>query len=124
MVSPLESLTASAPSWGAKMAFGESVTVGGREVVPAALVIFGFGGGVGSGKWPGSGKTPEGEGEGSGGGGGGYVLPIGAYVGGPDGLRFRPNLVAMVIVSVPLVSAVGWGLARIITAARSGRSTI
>ena len=124
MVSPLESLTASAPSRGAKMAFGESVTVGGREVVPAALVIFGFGGGVGSGKWPGSGKTPEGEGEGSGGGGGGYVLPIGAYVGGPDGLRFRPNLVAMVIVSVPLVSAVGWGLARIITAARSGRSTI
>ena len=124
MVSPLESLTASAPSWGAKMAFGESVTVGGQEVVPAALVIFGFGGGTGSGKWPGGGKGPEGEGEGSGGGGGGYVLPIGAYVGGPDGLKFRPNLVAMVIVSVPLVSAVGWGLARIITAARSGRSTI
>ena len=124
MVSPLESLTASAPSWGAKMAFGESVTVGGQEVVPAALVIFGFGGGTGSGKWPGGGKGPEGEGEGSGGGGGGYVLPIGAYVGGPDGLKFRPNLVAMVIVSVPLVSAIGWGLARIITAARSGGSTI
>ena len=123
MVSPLESLTASAPSWGAKMAFGESVTVGGQEVVPAALVIFGFGGGTGSGKWPGGGKGPEGEGEGSGGGGGGYVLPIGAYVGGPDGLKFRPNLVAMVIVGVPLVSAVGWGLARIIAAAKSGGST-
>ena len=124
MASPLESLTASAPSWGAKMAFGESVTVGGREVVPAALVIFGFGGGGGSGTWPARGKAPEGEGEGSGGGGGGYVLPIGAYVGGPDGLRFRPNLVAMVIVSVPLVSAIGWGLARIITAARSGGPTL
>jgi len=120
MASPLEGLTASAPSWGAKMAFGESVTVGGREVVPAALVIFGFGGGGGSGKWPERGRVPEGEGEGSGGGGGGYVLPIGAYVGGPDGLRFHPNLVAMVIVSVPLVSAAGWALARVISAARSG----
>lgn len=123
MASPLESLTVSVPSWGAKMAFGESVVVNGREVVPAALVVFGFGGGGGSGKWPARGKAPEGEGEGSGGGGGGYVLPIGAYIGGPDGLKFRPNLVAMVIVGVPLVSAVGWGLARIITAAKSGGST-
>ena len=121
MENPVESLTASAPSWGAKMAFGEAVTVGGREVVPAALVIFGFGGGGGSGKWPGGGSVPPGEGEGSGGGGGGYVLPIGAYVGGPNGLRFRPNLVALTIVSVPLVSAAGWAIARIVTAVKSGR---
>ena len=105
------------------MAFGEPVTVGGQEVVPAALVIFGFGGGGGSGKWPEHQSVPQGEGEGSGGGGGGYVLPIGAYVSGPDGLRFRPNLVAMVIVSVPLVSAAGWALARIITAAKPRRAT-
>ena len=123
MAGPVDSLTASVPSWGAKMAFGEPVTVGGQEVVPAALVIFGFGGGGGSGKWPERGSVPQGEGEGSGGGGGGYVLPIGAYVSGPDGLRFRPNLVAMVIVSVPLVSAAGWALARIITAAKPRRAT-
>jgi hypothetical protein len=42
-------------------------------------------------------------------------------VSGPNGLAFRPNLVAMVIVSVPLISAAGWALARVITAARSGR---
>ena len=123
MTNLVEKMTASVPSWGAKMAFGESIVVGGQEVVPAALVIFGFGGGGGSGKWPERGTVPEGQGEGSGGGGGGYVLPIGAYVGGPDGLKFRPNPVAMIIVSVPLLSAAGWAVARIITAAKLGGAT-
>jgi len=121
METPIESLTQSVPSWGAKLAFGESIDVGGRTVTPAALVVFGFGAGGGSGKWPQRGGMPEGEGEGSGGGGGGYVLPIGAYVSGPEGPKFQPNPVAVIIASVPLVSAVGWALARIITAARSGR---
>lgn len=101
------------------MAFGESIALDGREVVPAALVVFGFGGGGGSGKWAKRGETPEGEGEGTGGGGGGYVLPIGAWVSGPSGPKFLPNPVAIIIVSVPLVSAVGWALARIIGALRS-----
>lgn len=122
MTNPLESLTASLPSWGAKMAFGESTMVGGREIVPAALVIFGFGGGSGSGKRPRRGDVSAGEGEGSGGGGGGYVLPIGAYVSGPDGPTFQPNPLALIIVSVPLVSAAGWALARVITAVKSGRA--
>ena len=121
MESPVESLTKSAPSWGAKMAYGETIDVGGRQVTPAALVIFGFGGGSGSGKLPQGGGLPQGEGEGSGGGGGGYVLPIGAYVNGPNGPKFQPNPVAMIMVSVPLVSAAGWALARIITAVKSGR---
>ncbi|MCC2032680.1 spore germination protein GerW family protein [Microbacterium allomyrinae] len=121
METPIESMTASVPSWGAKMAFGESVTLDGREIVPAALVMFGFGGGGGSGKWPQRGTAPEGEGEGSGGGGGGYVLPIGAYVSGPNGPKFLPNPVALIIVAVQLVSAAGWALARILTAARWGR---
>ena len=107
MPSIVEKMTESVPSWGAKMAFGESITVGGQQVIPAALVVFGFGGGEGSGKWPERGAVPEGQGEGSGGGGGGYALPIGAYVGGPEGLKFRPNPVAVIIASVPLVSAVG-----------------
>lgn len=120
MSNPLESLAASVSSWGAKLAFGESTTIGGHEVVPAALVVFGFGGGGGSGTWP-RGTVPEGQGEGSGGGGGGYTLPIGAYGGGPGGLRFRPNPVAVIIVSVPLISAAGWAIARIVTAARAAR---
>ncbi len=121
MTTPLASLTASAPSWGAKLAFGEPIAAGGYEVVPAALVIFGFGGGGGSGSWPKNGDASAGEGEGSGGGGGGYALPIGAYVTGPRGARFRPNPVAMVMAAAPLVSALGWAVARIITAAKSAR---
>ena len=121
MSNPLESLTASVPSWGAKLAFGESNTISGQEVIPAALVVFGFGGGGGSGKWPEGAAVSEGQGEGSGGGGGGYALPIGAYVGGPNGVQFRPNPVALLIVAVPLVSAAGWALARIISAVNGGR---
>ncbi|HWM17154.1 MAG TPA: hypothetical protein VNP97_11260, partial [Microbacterium sp.] len=56
--------------------------------------------------------------EGSGGGGGGYSVPIGAYIGGPDGLRFRPNTIALAVVAVPLVSAIGAALAVIVGAAR------
>jgi uncharacterized spore protein YtfJ len=118
MAGLVERMTESVPSWGAKMAFGETITVAGQDVIPAALVVFGFGGGEGSGRWPDRQEAPEGQGEGSGGGGGGYVLPIGAYVSGPNGLRFRPNLVAVLIVSVPLVSAVGWAVARIVAAAK------
>ncbi|MEJ3404793.1 hypothetical protein WDJ51_08615 [Rathayibacter sp. YIM 133350] len=113
---PLHDLAESVPSWGTKMAFGPGITVAGQEVVPAALIIFGFGGGAGSGEFPEHGSAPEGQGEGSGGGGGGYVLPIGAYVGGPNGVKFRPNPVAIIIVSAPLLSAVGWAIARIISA--------
>ena len=119
MSNPLENLTASVSSWGAKLAFGESTTIGGQEVIPAALVVFGFGGGGGSGRWPEGGAVSEGQGEGSGGGGGGYALPLGAYSAGPDGLKFRPNPVALLIVAVPLVSAAGWAIARIIAAAKS-----
>jgi uncharacterized spore protein YtfJ len=108
-----ESLAALVPTWGAKMAYGERTTLGGHELVPVALVVFGFGGGEGSGEMPEGGTTPAGRGEGSGGGGGGYVVPIGAYVGGPDGLRFRPNPIAMLMVAVPLVSAAGWAVSRI-----------
>jgi hypothetical protein len=120
MTSLPEKLAASVPSWGAKLAYGERITLGGQEIVPVALVGFGFGGGQGQG----TDELPEGDvasvrrGEGSGGGGGGYAVPIGAYVGGPDGLRFRPNPIALIVVTVPLVSAVGLAVARVIGAFR------
>lgn len=122
MANLIERLAALVPTWGAKMAYGERTTVGGQELVPVALVVFGFGGGEGSGEMPEGGATPPGRGEGSGGGGGGYVVPIGAYVGGPDGLTFRPNPIAMLMVVVPLVSAAGWAVARIAGAAKGGRT--
>jgi uncharacterized spore protein YtfJ len=121
MAKLIENLAESVPAWGAKVAYGEKTTVDGRELVPVALVAFGFGGGEGSGDMPASEKTPAGRGEGSGGGGGGYSVPIGAYIGGPDGLRFRPNTIALAVVAVPLVSALGAALAVIVGAARYTR---
>ena len=118
MAKLIENLAESVPAWGAKVAYGEKTTVDGRELVPVALVAFGFGGGEGSGDMPASEKTPAGRGEGSGGGGVGYSVPIGAYIGGPDGLRFRPNTIALAVVAVPLVSALGAALAVIVGAAR------
>jgi uncharacterized spore protein YtfJ len=118
MAKLIENLAESVPAWGAKVAYGEKTTVDGRELVPVALVAFGFGGGEGSGDMPASEKTPAGRGEGSGGGGGGYSVPIGAYIGGPDGLRFRPNAIALAVVAVPLISALGAALAVIVGAAR------
>ena len=115
-----ERLAASVPSWGTKVAYGEKTTVDGHELVPVALVGFGFGGGEGSGEQPEGGDSPAGRGEGSGGGGGGYAVPIGAYVGGRDGLRFQPNLVVLVVVAVPLVSAAGVAVSQIVRAFRRG----
>ena len=105
------------PSWGAKLAYGDAATVGGQEILPVALVIIGFGGGEGSGETPERDDTPAGRGEGSGGGGGGFAIPVGAYVGSTGEARFVPNPIALAMVAVPLVSAVGWAIARIIGAA-------
>ena len=112
----IEKFTESVPSWGAKLAYGELQSVNDQEILPVAFVAFGFGGGGGSGEMPTSGEG-AGSGEGSGGGGGGYALPVGAYVNGPDGLVFRPNLIALAAVAIPLVSALGWAISRIIKAA-------
>ena len=117
-----ETLAGAVPSWGAKVAYGEKSAIDGRELVPVALVAFGFGGGEGSGDMPENDKTPAGRGEGSGGVGGGYAVPIGAYIGGPDGLKFRPNTIALAVLAVPLVSAIGAALAVIIGASRFTRS--
>ena len=128
MANLIEKLAESVPSWGAKLAYGEKSTLGGHDLIPVALVGFGFGAGEGSSEMPDGGLNPTGMGagmglgtgvgEGRGGGGGGYSVPIGAYVGGPDGLEFRPNLIALMVVAVPVVTAAGLALAQIIRALR------
>lgn len=110
MTNLIERLADSVPSWGARLAYGEKTTLDGHDILPVAIVVFGFGGGEGSGDDPASAMR----GEGSGGGGGGYAIPIGAYIGGPHGPTFRPNPVALVIASAPLVSAAGLALARLL----------
>ncbi|MGO4300207.1 hypothetical protein [Leifsonia sp. RAF41] len=109
MTNLIERLTDSVPAWGARLTYGEKTTLDGHDIVPVAIVAFGFGGGEGSGEDP----DGTGRGEGSGGGGGGYAIPIGAYIGGPHGPRFRPNPVAVIIAAAPLVTAAGLALARL-----------
>jgi uncharacterized spore protein YtfJ len=96
---------------GMKLSCGPMMTVDGTELVPVAIVSYGFGGGSG-------GAEGDPEGFGSGGGGGGSSIPIGAYIGGPDGLRFRPNVIALLAVSIPVIWVAGRAFARILKAAR------
>ena len=113
----LEKLADSVPSWGAKVAYGDTTSVNGHDVLPVAVVVFGFGAGEGSGETPDPADGVPKKGEGSGGGGGGYAIPIGAYIGDSSGVAFRPNPVALLAVAIPLISAAGWAFSRIIRAA-------
>jgi uncharacterized spore protein YtfJ len=90
-------------SLGVKTSYGEPMTLDGVQIIPVALVWFGFGGGGD---------------DNGGGGGGGASVPIGAYVGGPDGPQFEPNIIAMMVVSVPLTIAAGSAFVRLVKAAR------
>ncbi len=92
MTEALSSLAETFKNVGVSRAYGPAVTVDGEELIPVALVSFGFGGGGNSGarhRRPlGSGQ----EGAAAGGGGGGFVLPLGVYCRGRDGqVAFRPN---------------------------------
>jgi hypothetical protein len=92
---------------GVSRAYGSPVQLGGEEVIPVALVSFGFGGGGEAGQ--------EGA---SGGGGGGMVLPLGVYrnVGGQ--VAFRPNTVVALMCLIPVISAAGAAVRRAIRAAK------
>lgn len=109
MVNLVEKIAESVTSsLGAKVNYGAPVVIGGVEAVPVSLVWFGFGGGS---------EPRDGSEESAGGGGGGGVsVPVGVYVPGADGPEFRPNLIALCAVSVPLVAAAGVALARVVKA--------
>jgi hypothetical protein len=79
MANVLESVTETIKTLGVRASYGEPVVLDGVEVVPVALVSFGFGA---------SGGDKEGGGEG---GGGGASVPIGAYISGPAGPVFHPE---------------------------------
>ena len=100
---------------GVSRAYGPAVNIAGEEIVPVAVVSFGFGGGSSpEDAQPGSG--------GSGGGGGGFVLPLGVYAKGSSGrMRFRPNTVVVLVALAPLVCAVGVSIRGILRTVRSRR---
>ncbi len=104
-VSITEKLAAGVPDRNVGLAYGEKQTINGVDIVPVAFVAYGFGGG-------------ESDELGSGGGGGGTAIPLGVYVGGPSGPRFRANTLALLAVSVPVISTIGYVITKIVKAAR------
>jgi hypothetical protein len=92
---------------GVTKAYGPPVKVGEEEIVPVALVTFGFGGGG------------EGEDGASGGGGGGMVLPLGVYGSSSGRAEFRPNTLVTLVCLVPVIAVAGAALRGVIRAARS-----
>jgi len=103
MANLVEKVTEAVKTLGVKAAYGDVATVDGVEVLPVALVWFGFGAGGD-------------ENENGGGGGGGAALPIGSYVSGDAGPEFRPNLIALLWVLVPLTWVGGKAMTSVIKA--------
>src|SRR5690606_25871656 len=93
---------------GVRSAYGKTQDVDGAHFVPVALTMSGFGGGG----IADVGDNPDA----SGGGGGGLAIPLGVYVHREEGLRFEPNLVALLAVAVPFVWVAGRAISRIIRA--------
>lgn len=110
MANITERLAESVPSRGVTLAYGDTTTIDGKELIPVALVSYGFGGGEGS-------EGPDAP-TGTGGGGGGMSIPVGAYVESEGRVAFQPNLIALIAVSIPFVCTVGWAVAKIVKAAR------
>lgn len=108
MAETFASLVETFKNIGVSKAYGSPVQLGGEEVIPVALVSFGFGGG-----------GEAGQDGASGGGGGGMVLPLGVYrnVGGQ--VAFRPNTVVALVCLVPVITAFGAALRRAIRAAKA-----
>lgn len=91
---------------GVNAVYGEEREVDGVSIVPVAAAWSGFAGG----------SDEKEKGGSSGGGGGGLAVPIGAYVRRPEGLRFEPNLIALLTVGIPFVLVAGNALRKIIRA--------
>jgi uncharacterized spore protein YtfJ len=92
---------------GVSRAYGPPLQIGGEELIPVALVSFGFGGG-------GDGSNA------AGGGGGGFVLPVGVYGRNAKGhVTFQPNTVVVMAMLLPLIGAVGVSIRGALRALRS-----
>ncbi len=107
MADTFSSLIEAFKNVGVSKAYGSPVQLGGEEVIPVALVSFGFGGG-----WE------EGQEGASGGGGGGMVIPLGVYRKTGDRVAFRPNTVVALMCLVPVISATGAAVRKAIRASK------
>jgi hypothetical protein len=113
MTDAFSSLVETFRNVGVSRAYGAPVQIGGEELIPVALVSFGFGGGGDAGTG-GAGQAAEG------GGGGGFVLPLGVYTRNGHGhVAFRPNTIMVLAGLVPVVCAVGISVRGVLRTIRS-----
>ncbi|MDJ1371838.1 hypothetical protein [Gulosibacter molinativorax] len=92
---------------GARLAYGDRIDLGHEQIIPVAFWAGGSAEGEGG---VDSDRHAEGTSE------GGVAIPLGAYVGDDYGTRFRPNIIALLAVCVPLTVVAGWALPRVIKA--------
>lgn len=95
------SIADSVPNRGIKLAYGQVDTVDGAELLPVAIVTYGFGASDRSEQW------------GVGGGGGGAAIPLGAYIADGGRVRFRANTIVVLAMLVPILGVVGSVLVRL-----------
>lgn len=91
-----------AASLGVKSAYGEPQEADGAQFTPVALTFSGFAGG----------NAEDSEG----GAGGGVAVPLGVYVRREEGLRFEPNVIALLVVATPFIWTASRAISRIIRA--------
>jgi hypothetical protein len=101
-----ESLAAGVTHRGISLAYGDKQSLNGVDFVPVAFVTYGFGGIQDSAQF------------GAGGGGGGAAIPVGAYVGGSSGIRFRANTVTVLAVCIFAISTLGLAVKWFVKVAR------
>lgn len=107
MSNDFSALVESFKQFGVSRAYGPPLQIGGEELIPVALVSFGFGGG-------GDGSNA------AGGGGGGLVLPVGVYARNSKGrVTFQPNTVVVMAMLLPLVGAAGVFIRGVLRALRA-----
>lgn len=115
MADAFSSLVETFRNVGVSRAYGAPVEVGGEELIPVALVSFGFGGGGDAGA-DGNGGAAEG------GGGGGFVLPLGVYArNGQGNVVFRANTLVVLAGLVPVVCAVGMSVRGVLKTVSANR---
>jgi hypothetical protein len=102
-------LADNARAQGVQSVYGDPIQIDGVTIVPVAIVQYGFGGG---------GDDSDSAAASSGGGGGGASIPVGAYEKHGNTVRFEPNIISLIAVSIPFVCVTGMALARIIRAAK------
>lgn len=91
-----------AESRGVKSAYGETQEIDGTQFTPVALTFSGFAGG----------STEENDGA----AGSHVAIPLGVYVRREEGMRFEPNVIALLTVAIPFVWTASRAISRVIRA--------